>query len=62
MIFDGYETKFRNVILRKKVLNCDVCGDNPKITAPVDYEQFCGSKAHDKVRFHAVIVKIKDLF
>ncbi|XP_044257909.1 adenylyltransferase and sulfurtransferase MOCS3 [Tribolium madens] len=49
LIFDGSETTFRNVKLRQRVATCEVCGDNPKIRAPVDYEQFCGSRAHDKV-------------
>ncbi|RZC35563.1 adenylyltransferase and sulfurtransferase MOCS3 [Asbolus verrucosus] len=49
LLFDGSETVFRNVKLRQRVPSCDVCGDNPQIVSPVDYEQFCGSKAHDKV-------------
>lgn len=50
MIFDGSETTFRNVKLRNKNTNCEVCGVAPIITEPIDYEQFCGAKAHDKVR------------
>ncbi|EEZ98663.1 adenylyltransferase and sulfurtransferase MOCS3 [Tribolium castaneum] len=49
LIFDGSETTFRNVKLRQRVTTCEVCGDNPKIKEPVDYEQFCGARAHDKV-------------
>ncbi|XP_063908727.1 adenylyltransferase and sulfurtransferase MOCS3 isoform X2 [Zophobas morio] len=49
LLFDGVETTFRNVRLRQKMTNCDVCGENPTITSPVDYEHFCGSKANDKV-------------
>jgi adenylyltransferase/sulfurtransferase len=49
LLFDGSGTNFRNVKLRQRVAECAVCGDNPTITTPIDYEQFCGSKAHDKV-------------
>ncbi|XP_044761027.1 adenylyltransferase and sulfurtransferase MOCS3 [Coccinella septempunctata] len=49
LIFDGSETQFRNIKLRNKKEDCDVCGKNPTIKDLIDYEQFCGSKAHDKV-------------
>lgn len=48
LIFDGIETKFRNVNLRTKNTECAVCGKNPIITKLIDYEQFCGAKANDK--------------
>ncbi|MBW2366751.1 MAG: molybdopterin-synthase adenylyltransferase MoeB [Deltaproteobacteria bacterium] len=37
MLFDGIEMEFRNVALTKEK-NCAVCGDNPSITALIDYE------------------------
>ncbi|PSN42532.1 Adenylyltransferase and sulfurtransferase MOCS3 [Blattella germanica] len=40
---------FRNVKLRDKNPSCAVCGNQPSISALIDYEQFCGSKANDKV-------------
>ncbi|KAK9879229.1 hypothetical protein WA026_004079 [Henosepilachna vigintioctopunctata] len=49
MIFDASTSSFLNVKLRKKMENCDICGLDPKIKELIDYEQFCGSKAHDKV-------------
>lgn len=49
LLFDGSNTTFRNVTLRPKNKNCDVCGENPKILDLIDYEQFCNAKAHDKV-------------
>ncbi|XP_025834798.1 adenylyltransferase and sulfurtransferase MOCS3 isoform X2 [Agrilus planipennis] len=49
LIFDGSDTVFRNIKLRQRNPQCVVCGDNPVITKPIDYEQFCGSKAADKV-------------
>src|SRR5690606_14278663 len=33
--------EFRTFKLRKDP-NCPVCGNNPTITKPIDYEQFCG--------------------
>lgn len=49
LLFDGTSTQFRNIKLRNKQEGCNVCGKNPKIKDLIDYEQFCGSKAHDKV-------------
>ena len=50
LLFDGYDTTFRCIKLRKKKLDCDVCGIAPKVKNLIDYEQFCGSSANDKVR------------
>lgn len=49
LVFDGMTTTFRNVKLRPRNKNCDACGDNPTIRTLIDYEQFCGANAHDKV-------------
>lgn len=49
MLFDGITSTFRNIALRKRSTNCDVCGDNPTIKSLIDYEQFCGARADDKV-------------
>ncbi|KOC68384.1 Adenylyltransferase and sulfurtransferase MOCS3 [Habropoda laboriosa] len=48
LLFDGLETKFRNISLRAKNANCAVCGEHPTIHKLIDYEQFCGAKANDK--------------
>lgn len=48
MIFDGLEGKFRNIKLRPKRKDCVICGEDPKLTKLIDYEQFCGAKANDK--------------
>lgn len=57
LLFDGYDTTFRCIKLRKKKLDCDICGINPKIKHLMDYEQFCGSSANDKVsnKLHTII-------
>lgn len=67
LLFDGAETTFRNVKLRPRNVNCAVCGDNPTIKVLIDYEQFCGSKANDKVENIDILstnehVHVKDLF
>jgi molybdopterin/thiamine biosynthesis adenylyltransferase/rhodanese-related sulfurtransferase len=40
--FDALKMKFREFNLRRDPA-CPVCGKNPSITEPIDYEQFCGS-------------------
>lgn len=40
--FDALKMKFREFKLRRDP-HCPVCGENPSITAPIDYEQFCGA-------------------
>jgi adenylyltransferase/sulfurtransferase len=39
--FDALKMKFREFNVRRDP-QCPVCGDQPSITAPIDYEQFCG--------------------
>src|ERR1700757_235914 len=39
--FDALKVKFRELNLRRDQ-QCPVCGENPTIFAPIDYEQFCG--------------------
>jgi sulfur-carrier protein adenylyltransferase/sulfurtransferase len=38
--FDALKMKFREFNLRRDP-DCPVCGENPTITAPIDYEMFC---------------------
>jgi hypothetical protein len=40
---------FRTIKIRGRQPTCPVCGDNPSITELIDYEQFCGARANDKV-------------
>jgi molybdopterin/thiamine biosynthesis adenylyltransferase/rhodanese-related sulfurtransferase len=42
--FDALKMKFREFNLRRDP-ECPVCGENPTITEPIDYEQFCGTNA-----------------
>ncbi len=41
--FDALKMKFREFNLRRDPA-CPVCGDHPTITAPIDYEMFCGGE------------------
>ena len=42
LYFDALKLKFREFNLRRDP-ECPVCGKNPTITEPIDYEQFCGN-------------------
>lgn len=48
LLFDGTETKFHNVRLRSKNVDCAICGQHRVIRELMDYEEFCGAKANDK--------------
>jgi len=41
--FDALKVKFRELNLRRDP-GCPVCGENPTIFSPIDYEQFCGAR------------------
>jgi len=41
--FDALKVKFRELNLRRDQ-QCPVCGENPTIFSPIDYEQFCGMR------------------
>jgi molybdopterin/thiamine biosynthesis adenylyltransferase/rhodanese-related sulfurtransferase len=46
--FDALKMKFREFKLKRDP-QCPVCGENPSITGPIDYEQFCGVGAAESV-------------
>jgi adenylyltransferase/sulfurtransferase len=41
--FDALKVKFRELNLRRDP-ECPVCGENPTIFSPIDYDQFCGAR------------------
>jgi len=49
LLFDALDGSFKAIKLRQKKDNCEVCGSSPSITELIDYEQFCGTRATDKV-------------
>lgn len=44
--FSALDMEFKTFKIRRDK-ECPVCGDSPTITAPIDYEQFCGSPILD---------------
>jgi molybdopterin/thiamine biosynthesis adenylyltransferase/rhodanese-related sulfurtransferase/molybdopterin converting factor small subunit len=44
MLFDALAMSVRTMKLKRDPA-CVICGDHPTITAPIDYEQFCGIPA-----------------
>jgi sulfur-carrier protein adenylyltransferase/sulfurtransferase len=40
--FDALKMRWREFKIRRDP-QCPVCGENPEITEPIDYEQFCGT-------------------
>ncbi|MFG0261767.1 MAG: molybdopterin-synthase adenylyltransferase MoeB, partial [Novipirellula sp. JB048] len=46
LLIDAAEMRFRELKLRRNP-DCPVCGDTPTITAPIDYDEFCGSPPAD---------------
>jgi len=43
LLVDGLKLRFRELIVRRDSA-CQVCGEQPTITAPIDYEAFCGRR------------------
>ena len=58
--FDALKMKFREFKLRRDP-QCPVCGENPSITEPIDYERFCGSATADDERMPVPEVSVRDL-
>ncbi|XP_054711528.1 adenylyltransferase and sulfurtransferase MOCS3-like [Uloborus diversus] len=48
LIFDGLTGDIRIINVRNKKLDCKLCGKQPEIKEPIDYELFCGTAATDK--------------
>src|SRR5436309_2713587 len=46
--FDALKVKFRELNLRRDP-GCPVCGENPTIFSPIDYEQFCGVRDEGEI-------------
>jgi sulfur-carrier protein adenylyltransferase/sulfurtransferase len=46
--FDALKVKFRELNLRRDP-HCPVCGENPTIFSPINYEQFCGARSEEAI-------------
>ena len=57
--FSAMDLEFRSFKLRRDP-NCPVCGDHPTITAPIDYEQFCGVPAMDPLSLEETKREVHD--
>jgi len=42
MVYDALEMTYRKIKVRKDP-NCAICGENPTVTALIDYDDFCGA-------------------
>ena len=58
VLFDALRLQFRELKLEKDP-DCPVCGSHPTITAPIDYEAFCGIGAEPS--YDGVEVSARDL-
>jgi len=45
LIFDALAMDFMDVMIERSP-DCPVCGDHPTVTELIDYEFFCGLRAH----------------
>jgi adenylyltransferase/sulfurtransferase len=48
IVYDALDMTYRKIKVRKDP-NCPLCGENPTITALVDYEEFCGAVSDEAV-------------
>jgi adenylyltransferase/sulfurtransferase len=58
VLFDALKLQFRELKLEKDP-DCPVCGSHPTITAPIDYEAFCGIGAEPT--YDGVEISARDL-
>jgi adenylyltransferase/sulfurtransferase len=56
--FNALDMEFRTFKIRRDP-TCPVCGTNPTITAPVDYEQFCGVPILDPKSLEETAAEVK---
>ncbi|XP_046976238.1 adenylyltransferase and sulfurtransferase MOCS3 [Vanessa cardui] len=48
LLFDGDDMTFRNVKLRPRNAQCEICSENPKITELLNYEVVCRMQSKEK--------------
>jgi adenylyltransferase/sulfurtransferase len=56
LLFDAWNIKFQELKLDKNP-ECPVCGAEPTIYEPIDYEEFCGLKPKGKDSIDAITAK-----
>lgn len=60
LLIDALNMKFRELKL-KKDSKCPICGENPTITEPIDYEFFCGLKKPEEEEIQVDEIEPLDL-
>jgi adenylyltransferase/sulfurtransferase len=60
LLFDGRRVHFRELALVKD-RECPVCGQNPTVTALIDYEAFCGVGAGNRAAGAGVEITAREL-
>ncbi len=58
--FDGLKMRLREFSVRRDP-ECPVCGERPTITAPIDYEEFCGGARADGGAATPPVVTVQEL-
>jgi len=56
LLFNALEMRFREIKIRRDP-DCPICGENPRITALIDYEDFCGLKPNTGMQQDEVTVQ-----
>jgi|CXWL01.1.fsa_nt_gi adenylyltransferase/sulfurtransferase len=56
MLYDALEQSWRTLKVKKNP-SCPVCGENPTIRVPIDYEAFCGLKEKQTVTIPEISVQ-----
>ncbi len=59
-LYDALEQRWTHVKVNKDP-DCPVCSDNPTVTELIDYEEFCGVPAHDRVEEFAGLEELEIL-
>jgi sulfur-carrier protein adenylyltransferase/sulfurtransferase len=58
--FDALKMSFREFTLKRDP-DCPLCGDDPRITAPIDYQEFCGLPSVEKAAQDVVNMTVREL-
>lgn len=61
LLFDALQMRFREIRVRRDP-TCPLCGEQPAITALIDYEQFCGGlKPNEETKMHPDEVTVQEM-
>lgn len=60
LVYDALSMTFRELKLGKNK-NCPICGENPRIREPMDYEQFCNMKEEEEKSLERDEISVRQL-